>query len=653
MDSTVGRTTVLSHGFWQRRFGTDPDVIGRTLKLDGELHTVVGVTPPDFQFKGSRFGSPHPDLYVRAERGVPKPPIDLDGDYTAVRGMQYLIVVGRLSSGVSIEQAKSEMDILANALADEHPDEPEPREVGLAPLHDQLVGTARPALLILLGAVGFVLLIACANVANLLLARATGREKEIAVRAALGASPWRLARQLLGEAVLLSLLGAAVGLVFALWCMDLVVAVSPENIPRIEEVGIDWTVLGFTLMITLFTGAVFGLLPALNASRPDLMSSLKEGAKSSGELRGRRIRSLLIACEVSLALVLLVGAGLMVKSFLYLQEVEPGFQPKNVLTMRLWLPDAKYDDEPDIRAFFNSVVERVESIPGVRSAAASLYAPLDGGRAWMKFVIEGRPETTQDDMPLAAIRVVSPNYFRTVGIPLRMGRDINTRDDADAPSVAVVNEAMARHFWPDESPIGKRISGGDEQWIEIVGVVGNVRHNGLGVPPEPTFYVPHQQMPIRFMSLVLRTQTDPMAFVEAVRGQVRALDADLPVFRVRTAEQFVAQSVAHPRFQMLLIATFAGIALLLAVVGIYGLIAYFVSQRVQAVVLTLVGVGVGLLAAFALTRVLASFLFGVSATDPLIFFGGSIGLALVAIAASYLPARRATRVDPLIALRSE
>jgi putative ABC transport system permease protein len=669
---SVGEAAVLlSHEFWQRRFGGRPSVINETLALDGKIYSIAGVMPAGFQF-----ATEEADVWVRPPRDMPVPPIDLPDelDVLTFRGLHWLHVIGRLSPGATVEEAQAAMDVISRRLAGEYEDDAG-RGARVVRLQDQVVGDVRPALLVLLGAVGFVLLIACGNVANLLLARATGRVKEIAIRTALGASRGRLIGQLLTESVALAMLGGALGLFFAFWTVDLILALSPDVLPRISVIGLDGGVFSFTLAVSVITGLVFGLLPALQASNPDIQGTLKEGGHSSGGGERNRLRASLVVAELGLASVLLIGAVLLARSFAGLQNVDPGFVPDKVLTLRLWLPELRYPDDDEIAGFYDDVLDRVRNLPGVQSASAVLGVPLSGSSASFGFSIEGRPKPPPGEEYTAGFQSVGRDYFQTMGIPLVGGRDFDERDDADAPSVAVINETLARRYWPEEDPIGRRVSLDDEDWIEIVGVVRDVRHQGLDSEPRAELYLPYRQAPLRFMTLVVKTQSEPLELAGAVRSQVLAVDGNLPIFKVMSLEQIVSDSVAQPRFNMTLVGAFSFLALLLAAIGIYGVMSYTVSRRThelgiriamgactgdllkmvvrQGMGLIAAGIGVGLLAAWALTRVLSGFLFGVTPTDPLTFIGVSFVLAFVALLATVLPARRAARVDPLNALRYE
>jgi putative ABC transport system permease protein len=567
----------------------------------------------------------------------------------------------------------------------------------VVPMHEDAVGSYRPALLVLLGAVGFVLLIACANVANLLLARAAVRQKEFALRATLGASRLRTVRQLLTESLLLSVLGGGLGLLLAMWGVDLLVALSPAELPRIAEIGVDARVLVFTLSLSVLTGIVFGLAPALQASHLDLNEALKEGGRSvTGSRRTRRLRSALVVTEIALSLVLLVGAGLLINSFWHLMQVSPGFKTDNLLTMQIALPDSKYPPTEHHRAqaFYRQLLERVATLPGVQSVGATSSLPLAAG-GWGKMLsIEGRPAPpSMETVPLVQYRQVSANYFGTLGVSPVKGRLFTEQDDPKSPPVALINEEMARRFFPGEDPIGKRIWMGPPEnllpggalpdgysfpRLTIAGVVNDIKHQGLNQQAGPEVYIPYAQgagETQRSMFLAVRTTVDPMSLAAAVRNEVTAIDRDQPVADIQTMEQRLAASLAQPRFNMLLLGIFAAVALALAAVGLYGVMAYGVTQRTheigirmalgaqrsnvlklvvrQGMAMALIGVVLGLAASFALTRVMASLLFGVSATDPLVFTIIALLLAAVAFIASYIPARRAIKVDPMIALRYE
>jgi putative ABC transport system permease protein len=661
------RVVVLSYGAWQQKFGADPSIIGQTITLNGSSYSVVGVAPKTFE-QPRPTPSAEPDMWR---------PLALELE-PGGRASHFLHAIARLRPGVTIEQAQAEMNSITTQLEQQYPDSNTGRGVRLSTLHEAIVGNIRPALSVLLGAVGFVLLIACANVANLLLARSSARQREMAIRTALGASRFRIIRQLLTESILLSVLGGALGLLLALWATDLLTGLGGGDIPRLGAISVDARMLGFTAAVSLLTGIIFGLAPALDASKPDLNVSLKEGGRVA--VGGRqRFRQLLIVSEVALSLVLLIGAGLMMRSFWRLQHVQLGFETENLLTMDISLPRTRYAEADQAALFQQRLVERLSALPGVTSAASSTVLPLSGGNSCDGVTIEGRPLGNAGEAPCVEVRASSPGYLQTMGIPLVRGRQFTERDTKDAPFVVIVNEALARRFFAGQDPIGRRIShsapGGPPVWREIVGVVGDVRHFGLDAEPLPEFYEPQLQAPTWGTSLVVRSEADLASIAGAVRAEVRRMDSDLPVYNLKSMRELVSEAVAQPRFRTLLLSIFAAVALLLSGVGLYGVMNYWVTQRTreigvrmalgarqsdvlkmvvgQGMTLAALGVGVGLVASFAMTRIISSLLFGVSATDPLTFVAVPLVLSLTAFLASYIPARRATRVDPMIALRYE
>ena len=651
------RVVVLSYGLWQRRFGGDPGVIGRLIKINDIDRLVIGVMPSDFKLPLLSAGIATLQSEIWA-------PWVMEANYRTRRDLGQLRVFARLKPNITVQQAQA--------------DSSQHLGVQIIPLHRNLVSEARPALLVLLGAVGCVLLIACANVANLLLAQAAARTKEVAIRAALGADRGRVMRQLLTESLLLSVIGGALGFLLAVWATKVLTALSPDNLPRAEEISVDWRVLAFTLGISLITGLAFGLAPALQMSKIDMCEALKEGGRSSARgFGGRGLRNALVVSELALALVLLIGAGLMIKSLWRLSGVDAGFDARNVLTMRVSLPGARYPEASEQSSFFEQVISRIETIPGVQAAGVASAIPLIGWQNTSPFAIEGRQDLTEPEES----HVISPGYFDAMGIPLLAGRNFADRDRKNSPGVVIITQSLARRYWPDEAPIGQRIRlGGDPQepWRTIVGIVGDIKQSGLDGDPTREYYIPYKQDTWGFTSdltLVIRTVGDPMSLVALAQDQVRAVDRDLPVHHIRTMEQLRAQSSAPRRFLMFQLTSFGGVALLMAVVGIYGVISYGVSRREheigirlalgaqvadvlrlvfrQSLIVIFVGIAVGLAGAWALTRVMSSLLFGVTATDPITFVGIALLLAAVACLACYFPARRATKVDPLIALRCE
>ncbi|MBZ5591601.1 MAG: ABC transporter permease [Acidobacteriia bacterium] len=675
-----GNAVVLSNGLWQRRFGSDPHVIGKGVTLGGEPYTIIGVLAPGFSFN-----NPPADLYL-----------PFQADPNSVQQAHYFGAAGRLKPGISLGAAQAALKLAGEEFRRKFPDGGAgPRQsFTVEPLQETIVRDVRPALFILLGAVGFVLLIACANVANLLLVRATGRAREIAIRTAIGAGRGRIIRQLLTESVILSVIGGVMGMALGSVGVRALLALNPGNIPRIGENGaavtLDWRVLAFSLGLALLTGIVFGLFPALQASRTDLSFTLKEsGARAGTGLRQNKARSLLVISEMALAIVLLVGAGLLIRTFAALHSVNPGFDPHNVLTMDTSLTGSHFDQTAAITGMARQTIERMEALPGVEAAAASCYLPLEGGLG-LGFSIAGRPANDQQSQGGAGWAYVTPRFFDVFRVPIVRGRGFTERDAAGAPGVVLINEAMARRFWPHENPIGQRITIGAgmgpafaEPAREIIGIVGDARDAGLNQDPVNEMFVPLPQvrdavmeLNNRFMPLtwVVRTRVAPFSLAEPIQ-RVFQQAADLPAGHIRTMDQVVVQSTARDQFNTLLLGIFAFVAILLASIGLYGLMAYSVEQRTlefgirlalgadpgglyrmivgQAMKLAIAGIVIGLAAAFGLTRLMATMLFGVKPTDPMVFVSVATLLGAVAFLASYIPARRAVGIDPAVALRYE
>jgi predicted permease len=676
-DAMIGRTlreeetwqgrdavVVLSHGLWQRRFGGDPKVIGQKITLNGTSHEVVGVMPAGFYFPSKEAEAWVPMGWNREE-------------VAQVRRPHFLRAVGRLKDGVTEEQARAEMNAIAARLEQQYPDTNTQMGVGLGPLKEWIVSDVQLPLVVLLVAVAFVLLIACANVANLLLARAAARSREVAVRAALGAGRWRIVRQLLTESLLLAFVGGAAGLLLAVWFKDVLVAFSPGDIPRLDEIRLDWRVLGFTLGATLLTTLLTGLAPALQSSKPHLASALKEGGQKGAAGQGSRVRGALVVAEVALALMLVAGAGLMIRSFLALHKVDPGFDPDHILTLRVALPRASYREDAQARTFFAEAERRIRDLPGVVAVGSTTLPALKGYRWTGDLTIEGRAPA--DYVREVRHKEITPDYFRAMGLPLLAGRFFAETDNDKGQPVIIVNAALARRHFPGEDPVGKRLkfTKPEEQgaWQTIIGVVGDEKQDSLRADVRPEIFQSHLQSAQREMTLIVRAAGDPRALVGAVREQIRALDRGLPVDDIKTVREVIYESLARERFITLLLVGFAALALALASVGIYGVMSYSVAQRTHEIgirmalgaqsrhilrqvvgrgmALVLAGVAVGLAGAFALTRLMTALLFGVSASDPLTFASIAVILVGVALSACWIPARRATKIDPMIALRCE
>jgi putative ABC transport system permease protein len=659
---------VLSHNLWVKQFNSDEQILGKAIPLSGDMYTVIGVMPETF--------------VTPRDTTEAWTPVHVSNPVAAnFRGVHFLKTYGRLAPGVNIEQARAEMRVIDQNLAAQFPAENKNRNTILFALHERIVGETRRSLFILFAAVGFVLLIACANFANLLLARAAERQREFVIRGALGAGRWRLMRQLLIESLLLSLAGGVTAIVLAFWGTNLLVSFKPENLPRLSEIGVDGRVLGFTLGISILTGLIFGLVPAWAASRGRVGDALREGGRSAtaGSAR-QRLRSAFVVAELAVALVLLVGAGLLIKTFWKLRSVEPGFNPDRLITMRIELPETRYKEVAPQTRFRKQVLAGMNSLPGVQAAMIS-ELPLSGDSLDHDFLIENRPPIAPGDEPSLETRSVLGDYFRVMQIPLKQGRDFGPQDfDDKAPRIGIANDALVKQYFQNEDPLGKRIRWARDpeiHWIEIVGVVGDVKHFGLDLPEQPALYTPYTQINPwkRWMSIAARMQGDAAGTAQALKQEIWKVDAQLPVTKLETMSDVAASSFAERRFNMSLLSLFAGLALVLAAIGIYGVMSNAVTQRTQEIgirlalgastidvlglivrnglTLVVIGVAFGLAGAFALTRLMTTLLFGVTPTDGLTIFVVSAVLIGVALLACLIPARRATRVDPLVALRYE
>jgi len=659
---------VLSHDLWVKHFNRDEQILGKAIPLSGNMYTIIGVMP-------AGFATPRENTEAWT-------PVHVSNPVAAnFRGVHFLRTYGRLAPGVTIEQARAEMQVVDQNLAAQYPAENKNRSTVLFALHERIVGETRRSLLILFAAVSFVLLIACANFANLLLARAAERQREFVIRGALGAGRWRLMRQLLTESLLLSLAGGATAVVLAFWATSLLVSFKPENLPRVAEIGVDGRVLSFTLGVSVLTGLIFGLVPAWTASRGQASDALKEGGRGStaGSAR-QRLRSAFVVVELAVALVLLVGAGLLVKTFWNLRSVEPGFNPENLVTMRVELPESRYEDVASQTRFRKQVLAGMNSRPAVQAAMIS-ELPLSGDSLNHDFIVENRPPIAPGDEPSVETRSVLGDYFKVMQIPLQRGRDFAAPDfDEKAPLVGIANDTLVRQYFPDEDPVGKRIRWARDpqvHWITIVGVAGDVKHFGLDLPEEPALYTPYTQINPwkRWMSIAARTQGNTAGIAHDLKQEIWKVDSQLPVTRLETMSEVAASSFAARRFNMSLLSVFAGLALVLAAVGIYGVMSNAVTQRTQEIgirlalgartidvlkliirdglMLVSIGVAVGLAGAYALTRLMTTLLFGVTPTDGLTIGVVTAVLIGIALLACFIPARRATRVDPLVALRYE
>ena len=660
---------LLSHGLWQRRFGGDPNIIGREVDLGGKT-TVIGIMPAGFEYPISDETQDYWEPIFSAAF--------MTKEIREERSNRFLSVIGRLKPGVTVAQAKADLDLLSRQIEQHSPQSNTNVIFNAVSMHEDMTREYRPALLVMLGAVGLVLMIACANVANLLLARAAARQKEVAIRMALGASRRRIASQLLTESVLLALAGGIVGLLLASWGTKLLIVYGPADVPRLSEVGIDRFVLAFTFGVATLTGILFGLAPALNASRPDPGNMLKDSGRGFSHGGRNRIRGALIVSEVALSLMLLAGAGLLINSFWRLLHTDAGFDPRSVLTLDIPLSRATYTKPEQRSAAFKQLVDRMKNMPGVRDASVVSNVPLTDFDVEISFQIEGRPPYKPGEENVADYTVASSDYFRTMNIALLRGRVFTDAESPNTPQVMVISNAFAKYYFPNDDPIGKRIilDGSNNTPREIIGVVGDVRRKGLDVGVQPEMYVSYLQQPDRRMNLVLRTEArDASQLTQAARAEVKAFDPAQIIWRVQTLEQLLGTSVAPRRFNMLLLGIFAGVALVLAAIGLYGVMSYSVSWQTheigirmalganrtdvlrlvvqQGMKMTLIGLSLGLVGAFLMSRVLIGMLYGVSPTDPLTFTGVSIVLLTVALLACLIPAQRATRVDPIVALRAE
>jgi putative ABC transport system permease protein len=657
-------TILLSYGLWKRRYGGDPGIIGKQVRMGDRAATVAGVMSADFRFPGSKS-----ELWNLLRLNP-----------NAKRGGRFLTPIARLKPGVTFVQAQAEMKLIGQQLAREFPEFDTGWGVTVVPMREQFIGDIRAPLLVLLGAVGMVLLIACANVANLTLMRSSVRQREMAIRSSLGASRMRIIRQILIESGMLGLFSGALGLLAAIWVKDVLLAMLPDSmsVAKVNSVTIDLRVLTFTFVMSVGTALLFGLLPALRSSRPDYSTSLKEGGRGVlGSLRKNRLRAVLVAAEMAIALTLLIGSGLLIKSFFRLENVSPGFNPEHLLTMRMKIASARYKNDQELAAGLAEMMDRVQRIPGVTAAGAIHFLPLSGLNSGTGFHVDGQPVPKPGSEPVTAVSIITPGYLKAMGIPLIKGRALDNGDVAGRPQVTIVNEALAKQFFPNTNPIGQRLF---VQWgrttpYEIVGVVGDVKHDGLDKAPMPAVYFTYSQEPHGLATIVVRTGADPMRIARAVQDQIHSWDKDQAVADVQTMETLLSKSVARPRFQSVLLGTFAGLALLLATIGIFGVMSYSVTQRTheigirmalgaesgqvvrlvvgQALTIAVFGAAGGLAGAFALTRYLRTLLFEVSATDAATFVVLPLLMCAVAVAASYLPARRAAQVDPISALRYE
>jgi predicted permease len=673
-------TAVLSYGMWARRYGSDPRMLGKSITIDGKTYEVVGILQQSFSLPHevlpTLYGPEQPEVFL---------PFPLGAKAAGIRTHEDYNILGKLKPGVSVAQAQAEMDTITARLRRDYPESYPPNgglTFGIVPLLEQVVGDVRRALLVLLSAVGLVLLIACANVANLLLSRAVARQQEIAVRAALGASRGRIVRQLLTESLLLSLCGGLLGVILCVWGVKWIHVLGTKSIPRLADIGIDARVLLFTLLLSVFSGILFGLAPALRVSRIDLNTTLKDAGRGSAGTssvwgRGNNVRRLLVVSELALSVVLLIAAGLLLRSFAQLQSVAPGFNPKNVLTFELALNGQRYGDGQIRLNTYRQLWNALGQIPGITAAGGITSLPLSQSFAWTPITVEGRTPLPGEKFLNADARVGGGRYFQAMEIPLRSGRFFTEEDIAGKTPVVIIDEFMAEQLWRGQDAVGKRIHMVDSEvpWLTVAGVVGRVKHESLDSDPRIAFYLPQTQYPSRAMTVVMRSQGDPSALSPSIKKELRGIDPDLPMYSVRTMDDRVQESLARRRFSMLLLGIFAGVALVLATIGIYGVMAYLVNQGTreigirmaigatqreivrlvvfQGMTLAVAGVGIGLAAAFVFARLMRSLLFGISTADPVTFAGISLLLTFVALLVTYIPARRAARIDPILCLRAE
>jgi len=666
---------ILSHSLWQRRFGGDPAIIGQAITLSGASYIVIGVMPPGFHYP---HGTDLPALLQFPAQTDVWAPVAFTPQQINLRYNWNYPVIARLRPDTTLLQARTQLSNIAARNRGQYRQTDANFDVIIVPMQDQIVGDFKSALLILLGAAGFVLLIACANVASLLLARAVDRQKEIAIRISLGARRPRIIRQLLTESALLSLIGGVLGFVLAFWGAKVIVALAPDNLPRIKEVSADLRVVSFTLIAALLTGMIFGLIPAWQTSKPNLHDSLKEGTRGVSRRR-HYVREALVAAEVALALALLIGAGLMIRSIIRLYQVDAGFDPNHVLTAQLSLPSARYPKVEQRMAFYQQVIARLKALPGVASVAGTSAIPLSGMEIGAGVLIEGRPQADSvDKLPISKVEAVTVDYFRTLGILLIHGRGFTEQDNKDAPAAVIINETFARRYLPGEDPIGKRLKVGadpDEPWQSIVGIVRDIKHRALEEEPQPEVYTPYLQTSDWALGIVVRTTSDPRSLAAAARQAIWAADQEVPIFRFATMDEFVSDSVSSRRFNLALLSIFAVIALSLAAIGTYGVTSYAVTQRTheigirmalgaqrgsvmtliirQGMTVILIGISIGVITSAALARLMRGLLYGVGAGDPLTYIFVTVLLSGVALLACYFPARHATRVDPMIAIRHE